>query len=137
VSLIIGQSNRGISLARDEIEKFDEIKEVHTNLAMLRKQNDDYRTQSMVKEKELQRFKDENNKLKLLENSLISTNTSVNSDLLSVKQEFDQAKQRFEDTVMTKKSYSHILTRLKHDLICFQMKQNQLDSTLKHQLTNQ
>jgi hypothetical protein len=63
----------------------------------------------------------------------------VNTELELVKRDFDFAKTRFEENIMSKKSYNHILSRLKvrfishtqHDLICFQLKQNQLDSVLK------
>lgn len=109
---------------------YDEMKEVHNNLGALRKQYDDYRTQALSKDKEIQKFKVENAKLKLVEEDLENQNINVFSELDEKKSEFQAAKLRFEESVQTKKSYNYILSRLKvtknpkalyqqHDLICF------------------
>lgn len=48
-----------------------------------------------------------------MEDQLKSNNEQVTSELDSVKKEFEFSKTRFEENIMQKKSYNHILNRLK------------------------
>jgi hypothetical protein len=55
--------------------------------------------------------------VKVYEDQLVSQNSQVVTDLDELKHEFEVSKQRFEETVMTKKTYNHILNRLKVPLM--------------------
>lgn len=48
-----------------------------------------------------------------MQDALKQTNDSVNTELEQVKKDFEFSKTRFEENIMSKKSYNHMLSRLK------------------------
>ncbi|CAD8050457.1 unnamed protein product [Paramecium primaurelia] len=130
LSFILGSLNnyQGASQQQNEsLQLFQmEEKEVHLKLGELRKEFDTYHTSSLYKEKEISQFKDQLLKLNLEEAELINNTTELTKELECSKTEYMQAKQRFEESQMSEKSYTHVINRLKHDVLCFRKKLNEM-----------
>ncbi|CAD8057422.1 unnamed protein product [Paramecium primaurelia] len=130
LSFILGSFNnyQGASQQQNEsLQLFQmEEKEVHLKLGELRKEFDTYHTSSLYKEKEISQFKDQLLKLNLEESELLNNTSELTKELECSKLEYVQAKQRFEESQMSEKSYKHVINRLKHDVLCFRKKLNEM-----------
>ena len=79
---------------------------------------------------------DENNKLRLHEDSLVNNNDSITVELGQVRKDFEDSKYKFEEVIMTKQSYNHIQSRLKvmcniHDsMTCYASNWSRIKLTL-------
>ncbi|CAD8128258.1 unnamed protein product [Paramecium sonneborni] len=130
LTFILGSLNNynGASQQQNEsLQLFQmEEKDVHLKLGELRKEYDTYHTSSLYKEKEISQFKDQVQKLNLEESELINNTTGLTKELETSKSEYILAKQRFEESQMSEKSYAHVINRLKHDVLCFRKKLNEI-----------
>ncbi|CAD8149400.1 unnamed protein product [Paramecium pentaurelia] len=130
LSVILGSLNNyngSPSQQNDSFQLFQmEEREVHQKLGELRKEYDAYHTQSLRADKEIQQFKDQIQKLSLEEAELIDNATWLTKELETSKSDYILAKQRFEESQMSEKSYNHVLSRLKHDVLCFKKKVNEM-----------
>ncbi|CAK75637.1 unnamed protein product (macronuclear) [Paramecium tetraurelia] len=130
LSVILGSLNNYNGSPQQQKESFQlfqmEEREVHSKLGELRREYDAYHTQSLRTDKEIQQFKDLIQQLSLEEAELITNATELNKELESSKCDYILSKQRFEDSQMNEKSYNHVISRLKHDILCFKKKLNEM-----------
>jgi DNA repair exonuclease SbcCD ATPase subunit len=93
--------------------KAEEKKEISSNLTMLRKKYDEFREASMKKEKEIALMRDELDKLKGVETGLRDDSDRYTGRLGQLKNNLDTAKLKLEEAVMNRKTYEHMLERMK------------------------
>ena len=110
----------------------DEINEVSTQLAQIKKKHDDSKKMVQAKQNEFDAVKKEiantEEQEKLAEAPMISNQQR----LQELRQAIEETKAKIDEERLTKRTYSHMLHRMEQDYIATKIKSTELEQSLKN-----
>lgn len=115
----------------DVLDNDEETKEVAAQLTMIRKRHDKTKEVNSKKRQYLEKIRKELEKANSVANVAESDSKSLQSRLEQLKSSLDNTRKKHEDEIRDKKSYLHVLDRMKKDKISMEMKANSLQISLK------
>mmetsp|Transcript_15582 Transcript_15582/g.22589 ORF Transcript_15582/g.22589 Transcript_15582/m.22589 type:complete len:502 (-) Transcript_15582:40-1545(-) len=117
----------GENLADEE----DEAKEVASQLTLIRKKHDKIKENNSKKKQHLERLKKELDKANSVANIAESDSKQLHNKIEQLKISLEQAKKLHEEENKNKRSYMHVLDRMKKDKIALEKRSNGLQKSLK------
>ncbi|KAL4499805.1 hypothetical protein ABPG72_015154 [Tetrahymena utriculariae] len=114
-----------------ESHKKNQAKEVDGNLNSLKKSFNILRNKSDKREKEIQQMRSDIDKMKMQEKTLFIRTDGAGDVYSELEQEFESTKSLQEEAEMNKKTYEHMLDRMKNDIIAYKLKAHSTEDTLE------
>lgn len=114
-----------------EIQVFDEKKELHETLKDLKTKHDILKEQCMKKEKEIQRMQDQIKYIKTEDQELRKEETDLGTQVEDSKNALKEIEIRLEQAHAKKRTYEHILDRMKKDELKHKINSNSVEGQLR------
>lgn len=114
-----------------EIQVFDEKKELHETLKDLKTKHDILKEQCMKKEKDIQRMQDQIKYIKAEDEELKKQENELTGKVESSKNGLRDIEIRLEQAHARKRTYEHILDRMKKDELKHKINSNSVERQLR------
>ena len=115
----------------DFVAEYNATGEVANQLQVIRKEHDKLKDSNLRKQKELERLRQEVDALNRCDTSLDRGSKSEESRKLKLQATLDALRNEHEEELQSKKSYLHMLERMKKDKLSMEQKTNGLQRALK------
>ena len=114
-----------------EIQIFDEKKELHETLKDLKTKHDILKEQCMKREKEISRMKDQIKYIRNEDMTLKREEVSLTDQVATSKQALEDIELRLEQAHSKKRTYEHMLDRMKKDELKHKINSNSVERELR------
>ena len=129
--LLINEIEKNSDIDEDPIDQSEETVEIAAQLALIRKRHDKTKESNIKKQLYYEKLKSEIDSASTSVNLADQETKNLMLQIESLKSSLEESKRKHESELYNKRSYLHVLDRMKKDKIAMEIKANSLQLALR------